>query len=206
MLLRSSTIGELIDSGEGNSTDPLIITPKPNTKEMRDEPSASVDLRLGTWFCTEKASRHPLLDVYDQSSRTPTEHSLTHAHYIPFGRQFVLHPHTFVLAVTLEWIRLPMTVAGMVTGKSSWGRRGLIIETAPGVHPGYSGCLTLEVTNVGEIPIAIKPGTRICQLFLHQLDGPVSSAEGSRFVGQRQPQIGAISSDEFAEKLFQAKQ
>ncbi|WP_363169183.1 dCTP deaminase [uncultured Lamprocystis sp.] len=205
MLLRSSTIAHLIDDCENNESDPLVITPKPDTRRIHGDSSASVDLRLGTWFRTERASRHPLLDVYDRDRLAPTEHSITQAHYIPFGSQFILHPHSFVLAVTLEWIRLPFYLAGMVTGKSSWGRRGLIIETAPGVHPGYSGCLTLEVTNVGDVPIAIKPGTKICQIFLYQLDGTVNAAEGSRFVGQRQPQLGAISSDEFAEKLFQSR-
>ena len=204
MLLQCFTIAELIDSA-GDTSDPLIVTPKPNTEELRREFSASVDLRLGTWFRATRTSRHPMLDVYDQDSATPTEHSLTRAHYVPFGGKFILHPGSFVLAVTLEWIRLPLKLAGMVTGKSSWGRRGLIIETAPGVHPGYSGCLTLELTNVGEIPIAITPGMKICQLFLHRLDTPIVSGDSSRYVGQRQPQLGLISSDQFAERLFQAK-
>lgn len=204
MLLRSSTIASHLRDAD-TSPDPLVITPQPDIDALKEDCSASVDLRLGTWFRTERASRHPVLDVYDNENRVPTEQSLTRKHYIPFGSTFVLHPRSFALAVTLEWIRLPRSMAGMVTGKSSWGRRGLIIETAPGVHPGYSGCLTLEVANVGEIPIIIKPGTKICQLFLYNLDGSVDAAEGSRFVGQRQPQLGAISSDSFAEKLFHAR-
>lgn len=76
-----------------------------------------------------------------------------------------MHPKTFLLAVTLEWIRVPLHLAGMITGKSSWGRRGLIVETAPGIHPGFTGCLTLELTNVGEIPIAISPGSEYASFF-----------------------------------------
>ena len=105
------------------------------------------------------------------------------------------------MAVTLEWIRIPLNFAGNITGKSSWGRRGLIVETAPGVHPGFCGCLTLELTNVGEIPIAIKPGATICQLFIHELNKLDKSAPDSNFFGQRQPHLGTIKNDIFSEKL-----
>ena len=97
-----------------------------------------------------------------------------------------------MLAVTLEWIRVPLDLAGMVAGKSSWGRRGLVVETAPGIHPGFSGCLTLEMTNVGEIPVEVMPGMEICQLFLHQVDGKGNVAANSRFFGQRYPSLGRV--------------
>ena len=122
--------------------------------------------------------------------------------YVPFGGTFVLHPRSFVLAITLEWIRMTRRHGGYVMGKSSWGRRGLVIETAPGVHPGFSGCLTLELANVGEIPIELTPGARICQLFVHVLEGggADSSVEG-HFTGRRQPILGQIAADPFLEKL-----
>jgi len=201
MLLRSSTIADLINVDPAEEPDPLVITPKPNTDELKDEASASVDLRLGTWFRATRARRHPVLDIYNKGTLGPTEESLTNLYYAPFGGEFVLHPRSFVLAVTLEWIRLPLNLAGMVTGKSSWGRRGLIIETAPGVHPGYTGCLTLELTNVGEIPIKLVPGTKICQLFFHKLDGASGNSDRSRYVGQRQPMLGRMELDSFAEQL-----
>jgi dCTP deaminase len=74
-------------------------------------------------------------------------------HFVPFGQKFVLHPGRFALGSTLEWLRLPATMSGYVTGKSSLGRHGLIIETAAGIHPSFSGCLTLELANVGEVPL-----------------------------------------------------
>ncbi|MCA9052009.1 MAG: dCTP deaminase, partial [Planctomycetaceae bacterium] len=115
---------------------------------------------------------------------------------------FILHPRQFVLAVTLEWIRLPSNLAGYVVGRSSWGRHGLIIATATGVHPGFTGCLTLELTNVGEIPITIKPGTTICQVFLHTVDvRDPKRVDLSRFIGNRKPTIGAIQLDDVAVKL-----
>ncbi len=206
MMLRCSTVAKLLAPNPANTSDPLVISPLPNIEKLQKEDSASVDLRLGTWFRTTRAHRHPLLDIYDRDTVGPTEQSLSSAYYVPFGRKFILHPRSFVLAGTLEWIRLPLSLAGMVTGKSSWGRRGLIIETAPGVHPGYTGCLTLELTNVGEIPIALVPGTRICQLFLYRLDGPVETGDRSRFVGQRQPILGRMELDEFADRLTKSNE
>jgi dCTP deaminase len=82
-------------------------------------------------------------------------------------------------------------------GKSSWGRRGLIIATAIGVHPGFKGCLTLELTNVGEIPVAIKPGMAVCQLFLHEVrEHGGEWVDQSQFVGMRKPRLGKISLDD----------
>ena len=121
------------------------------------------------------------------------------------GKNISCIPRSFVLGVTLEWIRLPKDLAGYVTAKSSWGRRGLIIATATGVHPGFTGCLTLELSNVGEIPIAIKPGMTICQLFLHSVDDSGSEhTDRSRFVGMRKPILGEITQDEMARKLAEA--
>ena len=123
-------------------------------------------------------------------------------HYVPFGDDFYLHPNTFVLGITLEWVFLPKNLSAYVIGKSSLGRRGLIIATATGVHPTFTGCLTLELTNVGEIPIAIKPGTKICQLFIHQVESIESDATGgSQHVGFRKPTLGNIDGDEFVDIL-----
>jgi dCTP deaminase len=101
----------------------------------------------------------------------------------------------------LEWIRLPRNLAAIVTGKSSWGRRGLIIATATGVHPGFSGCLTLEITNLGEIPIKIRPGIHICQLFVHKMVSETVDADKSRFAVSRKPKFSRIEMDAFAKQL-----
>jgi hypothetical protein len=108
------------------------------------------------------------------------------------------------VSVTLEWIRLPKNLAAYVIGKSSWGRRGLIIATATGVHPGFKGCLTLELSNVGELPIAIKPGMNICQLFLHKVETENDELDKSLFIGLRRPTIGKLQLDPIARKLADA--
>ena len=106
-----------------------------------------------------------------------------------------------MLGITLEWLRLPKNLAGIVTGKSSWGRRGLIIATATGVHPGFAGCLTLELTNLGGIPISIEPGMEICQLFLHEANSETQTADKSQFLIRRKPTLGNVIVDDFARRL-----
>jgi len=205
MILPAERIADLLQSDPSKESDPLVISPTTDLEALRRDGGASIDLRLGTWFLTMKARRYPLLDIYTHEDRAPQPGDLTNRYYVPFGEKFILHPRSFVLAATLEWLRLPQTLAGMVTGKSSWGRRGLIIETAPGIHPGFTGCLTLELSNVGEIPIAISPGTKICQLFLHKLDQSASSIPTTQFRGQRQPSMSLATPDAFATKLMLPK-
>lgn len=138
---------------------------------------------------------------YVRGTISTNEANLTKSRYVPFGQRFVLHPGNFVLGVTLEWIRFPNNIAGYVIGKSSWGRRGLIIATAVGVHPNFTGCLTLELTNVAEVPIAIKPGMAICQLFLHEVAETPPPVTRSAYACTRRPALGQLRLDDFAKKL-----
>lgn len=203
MILNSYQVACYMEEHTKGHEDPLVMAPRPNLQDLKSKGSASIDLRLGTWFISTRTSRHPVLDVTKEDSQEqPSERSITAKQYVPFGRDFVLHPSSFVLAGTLEWIRMPRIFAGYVTGRSSWGRRGLVIETAPGVHPGFSGCLTLELANVGEIPIRLFPGMTICQLFIHRLEGDPSSVDQSAFIGRRQPILGKIKPDDFCKKLM----
>lgn len=175
----------------------LDITPAPDINSLVRDGTASIDLRLGTWFVTMRARRWSQLNVFepDEEKRRQAERSMSESYYVPFDKEFIIHPQSFVLAVTLEWIRMPLDLAGMVTGKSSWGRRGLIVETAPGVHPGFTGCLTLELTNVGDVPIILKPSTSICQFFLHEIRGRVSKAYTGKFFGSRKAVLGSLEGD-----------
>jgi dCTP deaminase len=200
MILKSDRITELL-ANPAKVKDPLVITPQPSLDELRRAGSSSVDLRLGTWFVTLRQSRFPLLDVSNASVDGPGENRLTRKYYIPFGKSYILHPRNFVLGATLEWIRLPRNLAGYVVGKSSWGRRGLVIATATGVHPGFAGCLTLEITNLGEMPIAIRPGMQICQLCLHAVESASEDIDRSSFSCHRRPTLGSVKLDTTAQKL-----
>ena len=204
MILRADRIAAVLEQGDGSGCDdPLVITPKPSLEELSRRTSWSVDLRLGTWFTSLKQARTSCLRV-EKEARSA---SIAKMHFVPFGAEFVLHPMTFVLAATLEWIRLPENLAAYVVGKSSWGRCGLIIATATGVHPRFYGCLTLELSNVGQVPIAVKPGYPICQLFFHTVEGTDSEGAGDdhgSFAGSRRPLFRPIRLDPIAERLARA--
>jgi len=204
MILKSEEIAARLEEGLKPATkDPLVISPLPDLKQLNEEGAAAVDLRLGTWFLTLKQARMSHMSVAGPGAQS----QLTKTHYVPFGSEYYLHPRSFVLGVTLEWIRFPKNLAAYVIGKSSWGRRGLIIATAIGVHPGFKGCLTLELSNVGEIPIAIKPGMRVCQLFLHEVrERGTEWVDRSQFVGLRKPRLGRITLDDVGRKLALAYQ
>lgn len=195
MLLSVDEICKHIEAGRDNDVAGLKIIPKPNLDELRQKGGASIDLRLGRWFLTIRQSSATLIDI----DRDQATISGQRRYFVPFDQQFILHPGRFVLGITLEWVCLPGKIAAYVTGKSSWGRRGLIIETAAGVHPGFSGCLALELANVGELPIALRPGMPICQIFLHETsEGKTAS---SAFDGRRRPVLGAIRKDKVLARL-----
>jgi dCTP deaminase len=223
-MFSASQIADRLEKNDLPKLARLFIRPTPSTTQLRASGSASVDLRLGTWFSTMRQSKMSLLRVDDELSElksaaglndmqfkqvgeyvrgtiSTNEANLTKASYVPFGERFVLHPGNFVLGVTLEWIRFPNNIAGYVIGKSSWGRRGLIIATAVGVHPNFTGCLTLEITNVAEVPIAIKPGMSICQLFLHDVADTPPPATRSAYSCTRRPALGHLRLDDFARRL-----
>lgn len=163
----------------------LSVIPLPDRYQFCSQSGASIDLHLGRWFRTMKQANTPLLRIEEKN----IDQKYMKEHFVPFDKEFILHPGKFVLGMTLEWITIPGDLAGHVTGKSSLGRRGLIIETAAGVQPGYAGCLTLELANVGEIPIALKPGMLICQVFIHQASSTNAGAR-SQFKGSRKPGLG----------------
>lgn len=201
MIIKSHEIARRLS--QPDPADPLVITPRPQISELESSGTASVDLRLGTWIASLRQSRIADLDVSSPANLTG-EGRLIRQYYVPFGERFILHPQYFILEATLEWIRLPKNIAGYVIGKSSWGRRGLAIATAAGVHPGFAGCLTLEISNLGEIPVAIRPGMQICQLFLHTASDESHATSRSAFVGQRKPRLGVVKVDPIADALMKA--
>jgi dCTP deaminase len=124
--------------------------------------------------------------------------------YVTLGDSIVLHPHNLVLGETLEFVRLPSNVVGYVVGRSSWGREGLVVATAIGIHPGFAGPITLELRNLGEVPIRLYPGDLICQLFLHDVVGtalPPSPLTTSQFAGASGPNRGRHRYQETEKKL-----
>ena len=205
MMINNIQIASLLgNQPPSNDDDPFDVIPRPDIERLKAKPSAAIDLRLGCWFATLRKSKSSLLDIREKSNLLE-ENAFTKMQYIPFRQKFVLHPRDFVLGVTLEWIRMSNKYGGYVTSRSKWGRRGLVIATAIGVHPSFIGCLTLELTNLGEVPIALYPGMQVCQLFLHKVDGAYVAGNDSAYAGKRKPFIGQISleDDPIAMKLIQ---
>ena len=204
MILKADQLANWIKIPPNDPQEKFFIRPTPNLQELGNSGAASIDLRLGTWFVTLPRTRFTHLDVLDQLRPGETDAAkLAKTHYVPFHKRFILHPKDFVLGVTLEWLRMPNKLAGYVVGRSSWGRRGLIIATAAGVHPGFTGCLTLELSNVGEVPVALMPGMTICQVFFHHVDSRSPETDKSSFLGSRKPGVGTIKKDPIALRLAQ---
>jgi dCTP deaminase len=150
--------------------DRLLITPVLDWSAQAKAGQAAIDLRLGQRFTVPRRTKLYKLDALSPT-RAADLARYNDKHHVWIGDYFVLHPRQFVLGETLEWLHMPPSLAGLVTSRSSWGRDGLVIATATGVHPGYSGILTLELTNVGEIPVSLYPGIAVAQLFLFEVMG-----------------------------------
>jgi len=148
---------------------------------------SSIDVRLDKFFRVFDNHRYPHIDP---SIEQP---DLTREVTPDDNGPFILHPGEFVLASTYEVIPLPDDIAGRLEGKSSLGRLGLLTHSTAGfIDPGFSGHVTLELSNVATLPITLWPGMKIGQLCLFQLSSPAefpygSSVYGSRYQGQRGP-------------------
>lgn len=149
--------------------DRLIITPLLDREEqIRDN---SVDLRLGNEFIITKRTSFPFIDVANKDEIEKDIGQYQERIIINFKKPFILHPNQLILGSTLEYISLPKELSAYVLGRSSWGRLGLIIATATVVSPGFKGCITLELINLGEVPILLYPGVRIAQIVVHTVEG-----------------------------------
>ena len=148
--------------GKVNLEKRLVITPL--LFRNKQISNGAIDLRLGTEFILTKKTHFSELD---QDLKEELEYNIRNYQRfitIRFNDKIVLHPGQFVLGSTLEYVRIPDDIVGYIIGRSSWGRLGLIIATATLIHPQFAGVITLEITNVGEVPIVLRPGRRIAQI------------------------------------------
>jgi dCTP deaminase len=135
---------------------------------------SSVDLRVGNQFRVFNNSRYPYIDV-----RKPME-DLTELVATEGDEPFILHPGEFVLGTTIERVQLPDDLVGRLEGKSSLGRLGLLIHSTAGfVDAGYRGYLTLELSNVANLPITLYPGMKIGQISFFRLSTPARPQYGT---------------------------
>ena len=148
---------------------------------------SSVDVRLDRFFRVFENHRYPFIDPAEEQAE------LTRQVQPEGDEPFILHPGEFVLASTFEVVTLPEDLAARLEGKSSLGRLGLLTHSTAGfIDPGFSGHVTLELSNVATLPIKLWPGMKIGQLCFFQLSSPAENPYGSavnqsRYQGQRGP-------------------
>ncbi len=180
MVLSDRTIKRLL--GEGR------IGIEPYEEELL-QPS-SVDVRVDRLFRVFRNSRYPFIDVKEEME------GLTELVEVEPGEAFILHPGEFVLGSTLERITLPDDLVARLEGKSSLGRLGLLIHSTAGfIDPGWDGHVTLELSNVANLPITIYYGMKIGQLSFVQLSEPAEHPYGTGELGSKyQGQVGPTPS------------
>jgi dCTP deaminase len=180
MVLSDRTIRRLLEEGR-IGVDPY--------DESLLQPS-SLDVRVDRLFRVFRNSRYPFIDV-----KQPME-DLTELVEVDGEEAFILHPGEFVLGSTLERVTLPDDLVARLEGKSSLGRLGLLIHSTAGfIDPGWDGHVTLELSNVANLPITIYYGMKIGQLSFVQLTEPAETPYGSGSLGSKyQGQVGPTPS------------
>ena len=143
----------------------LVITPLLSEHQIGD---ASIDLRIGNQFIIFRMHKFGVFQPYEAASANLRK--MQERQVVRFGEAFILHPGMLVLASTFEYICIPSDIECQVEGRSSWARVGLQIATATSVEPGFKGVLTLELSNVGTIPLEMYPGVRIAQMIFHEAE------------------------------------
>lgn len=197
MILSDRDIRKAIESGHVKieSGQPDLSTPSQVTAFMHIHAS-SMDLRLGNTFKLYEHSKYAILDPKKPESFAGNMRIIT----VPDGEAFIVQPGEFVLGVTMETITVPDDLVVRVEGRSSLGRLGIIVHSTAGfVDPGFSGTITLEISNLNRLPVALYPGMRVCQLAFEMMsspaDMPYNMKPGSKYQGQILPEESRLSVD-----------
>lgn len=185
----------------------IVITPLVNPEEQFG--STSIDLRLGTEFQLVKRSNvthHDFLEKAKTIGKDISEQIVTIK--VKANEPFVLHPGEFVLASTLEYIKVPLDLAARLEGRSTWGRLGLLIHATAGfVDPGFAGVLTFELANIGQVPIPLYPGVRISQICFFETKKTKLSYSDKRYTkysGKTSAAFSAYYRDPEYQKIIKA--
>ena len=174
MILSDQTLGEMLKSGD------LVVEPlQPESIQP-----ASIDCHLGDHF----------LVVEDRQMHTiELDQKIVYREIT--GDEIIIPPHSFLLATTQEYIKLPNNLTAFVEGRSSIGRIGLFIQNAGWVDPGFEGQITLELYNANSLPIRLKAGRRICQLVFCKMDQEALNPYRGKYQGQRKTTGSRIFND-----------
>lgn len=184
VILSDRSIRDAIESGRLGIVpfDPALIQP------------SSIDVRLDNKFLVFRNTKRAFIDV-----KQPADDLMEMIEVGPEEPMF-LHPHEFVLGSTVERVRIPNDLVGRLDGRSSLGRLGVVIHSTAGfIDPAFEGHVTLEISNLANLPIALYPGMRIGQISFSQMttpaERPYGPARGSKYSGQRVPTASRLYLD-----------
>ncbi len=188
MVLSDKDIIDYIDKGK------IKITPKLDLETQLG--SCSVDFKLSSDFQVFEYSKHPCIDLDANVNMDDLMRSI----HIPEGEAFTMQPGEFVLAATQEKLELSDDVVARLEGRSSLGRLGIIVHSTAGLFdPGWIGVPTLELGNLGRMPIRLYPGMRICAFTFSQLSSPVKVPyqfkPSNKYAGQTGPETSRFNEE-----------
>jgi len=174
----------------------IVITPEPNLEVQLS--SCSIDLRLSNEFFIFEYSKHPFLDPMNKKIDVPVRQIV-----LKKNEPLVMQPGSFVIGSTIERVELPNDLVGRVEGRSSLGRLGIVIHsTAPMFDPGWRGQLTLELGNIGVMPVMLYANMRICAMTFEQTTTPVRvpyyKKKGAKYLNQKGPTKSQIHKDKIS--------
>lgn len=187
-ILSDKTLKEYLKKGK--------IAIEPLEDEMQIQPS-SIDMRLGNEFKVFKVIRKPYIDPKDPEDVASYMESTT----VEPGEAFIIHPNEFALATTNEYVKVPDDLVARVEGRSSMGRLGVTMHVTAGfIDSGFEGKITLEISNIGAMPVALYPGQRVCQIVFETMTTPSEIPYGhpsrnSKYMGQVKPESSRIKQD-----------
>ncbi|TGN78945.1 dCTP deaminase [Bradyrhizobium yuanmingense] len=176
----------------------LVVSPILSEEQIG---AASIDLRMGTVVLMVRARGASHVEPLDakqsglnEGRQAEFDRRQKHERFeIPYLHRFLLHPGSLALVPTLEWVKLPKDLIGSVTARSTWAREGLSIATATLVEPGYQGIVTLELANLGQIPIALYPGLKIAQIAFTTVEGETKRKSKPQFELSFEPYQGSVA-------------
>ena len=174
MILSDRTLHAMLKSGE------LVVDPI-NHESVQP---ASIDCRLDRHFLMVEDRNMQIIDLNSDVIYREYE-----------GDAITIPPHSFLLATTMEYIKLPDNLTAFVEGRSSIGRIGLFIQNAGWVDPGFEGQITLELYNANSLPIRLEAGRRICQLVFCSMDQKTLTPYRGKYQGQRKATGSRVSHD-----------
>lgn len=182
-----------------------IVIESPNNDHLANIHASSLDLRLGKYFKIYDHTKYAVLDPLQPETFKDIARLIeVDDERVPF----IVQPGEFILGATLEKIKIPDDMVARVEGRSSLGRLGIIIHSTAGfVDAGFEGTITLEITNINRMPVALYPGMRVCQLAFEEMSSPAevpySKKGSSKYQGQVYPEESKIASDpEFLKKVL----